>query len=129
MDLSLFYDTATHSILPFITLVVFFGVFVYAVHYFVADARKWDVVCKGNNQCDYVQMRKCRESDKALVACMAAVALLFIIAQGLELVTTGQLESHNKDVHIWHGYDFFSAVTWLFFIHHLRARRGWRRKP
>lgn len=117
---------AVATIVPLGTMGIFCIVFGYSIYYF--RHLEIDNKCPHGHICDDEHLVKCRESDKALVAAMGAVALLFLVAQSLELISTGFFPKHAPYQHVWHGYDFFSAVTWLLIIHHLRARLGWRRK-
>ena len=114
-------------LVPVVTLCVFTVVLYQSVKYFITiDSME----CADALTCKALGKRGvCRESDKAIVACVAAVSLLFMVAQGLTWAAQGFTPMHGGHMHVWHGYDFFSAITWLLFIHHLRARLGWRNTP
>ena len=109
-------------VVPVITFVLCCMIIVRVVQYFVAVR---DLKCSG--VCPRDVKHLCREGDKSIVACIGAIAVIFITAQSLEWVSQGFLAVHPAYMVVWHGYDFFTAVTCLLFIHHLRARTGWRK--
>jgi len=114
---------ASTAIVPVISVCLFFVVFYKAVKFFITQKK---VECEYIATCPPSMTKKCREGDKAVIACIAAASILFILAQVLDWITKGFIPVHDAYMHVWHGYDFFTAVTWLLFVYHLRARSIWR---
>lgn len=110
-------------IIPVLTIIVFVLVTYHSIRFFTEGESN----CPNVDSCEIAKHYKCREGDKALVACVAAVSFLFMLAQILDWAVKGINPEHETYLHVWHGYNLFSAITWLFIIHHLRARMGWRK--
>ena len=114
-------DSST-ALVPVISVCMFSMVLYQSVVFFVRDrnTKCLSIICST------ATTQKCKERDKAVVACIAAASLLFICAQVLEWITKGFVSHHDVYMHVWHGYDLFTAVIWVLFVYHLRVRLGWR---
>ena len=113
----------TAAIVPVISVGIFIVVLYKAITFFIHEHKK---ECEFAGSCASEQKRECREGDKAVVACVATASVLYIIAQSLEWLSTGFNPPHSTYMHAWHDYDFVTAVIWLLFVYHLRARSVWR---